>query len=400
MPAHLYINPKGIAVNSHSYSSGDLFKTCPRLYFLDKVRGWKRKDKSAALKFGRALESAIQFYHENGLKPDSGVDEFKRLWIKERDNTELRYTAKEVDWKSLYRAGSEMLKLYEIVLPTLPIVKPVFQARVVKEVFPGSELAGIEDQGFIDIISKAPWVHPLLPHVDIPKWSAYRPLGVDIKTSGVQLSVTQDLLTLDPQLRRYAWLSGILDWSFLWFVKSNPYAFQKGTEITLLTDSGKWTAGQSAVVFQYDEESETALIATAEDIEKIDIAFKDISGKGSKERKTILTAGWLQDGTLTSLTAEHFTKQKLQFIAVRIDPEDVIEEGKTVGKTIVEIVEASKNDFFPKQSGVRFPNAKCTFCSHRGLCLKNDKLRDDLLVQISETKPDDEEDWLSEMSTE
>lgn len=393
--AVLYTNPKGEPVTTSSYSSNDLFKSCPRLYYLDKVVGWKRKDKSAALKFGRAFENGLQFYHDNGLKPDAGVDHFKFLWLAEKENTELKYTKAEVDWKSLYQAGAELLKLYEILLPSLPIRDPVFQANYKKTVFPGSDLADIQDQGYVDVVSRSPWVHPLLPKVDIPKGSPYRVLGIDIKTSGKSLDATPDLLTLDPQLLRYAWLSGILDWGFLWAVKSNPVSFQKGTEVTLLADSGKWKAGDKATISEYDSENQTALLGTEEDIAKVKETLDAIKGKGSTEAKNAAVAQFQTEGVLSRVSTEFFTKMKIQFVAVRMSEEDVKEAGDVVGHDIAGIVEANRTNFWPKHPGVRFPNTRCSFCAHRGICLHNDQLRDNLLVQLSPAAK--EEDWLDDI---
>lgn len=395
MGAKLYTNSKGIDVTTHSYSSGDTWKTCNYLYFLDKIQGWKRRDKSAALMFGRAIESAMQFYHENNLKPDSGIDEFKRIWLAHKDNQELKYTDKEVSWSCLYRSGAEMMRLYEIILPSLPIKDPVWQANVKKEVFPGTRLAGIEDQGFLDIISKSPWVHPLLPKVDIPKGASHRPVVIDVKTAGVEIGATPDLLTLDPQLRRYGWLSGIKDLAFLVFVKSKPDSYQKGVEVSLLEDSGKWTAGQKLTIFKFDKEENSALLTHELNLNGIEESLDQHKGKGSGEKKELQIAQWLAEGILEQVSAEKFTKQKLQFIAVRLSDDDVEEAGDAVGKDIAEIVQAGETGKYIRNPGVRFPNAKCTFCSHRGICLKNNELRDKFLVKIESQKVED--DWLDDI---
>lgn len=395
MGAKLYTNSKGIDVTTHSYSSGDTWKTCNYLYFLDKILGWKRRDKSAALMFGRAIESSMQFYHDNNLKVDGGVDEFKRLWLAHKDNEELHYTDKEVDWKSLYRSGAEMMKLYEIILPTLPIKDPVWQANVKKEVFPGTTLAGIQDQGYLDIISKAPWVHPLLPKVEIPKGATYRPLVIDVKTAGVAIGATPDLLTLDPQLRRYGWLSGLKDLAFLVFVKSKSDSYMKGTEVSLLEASGKWTAGQQLTVFKFDKETNSALLTHGLNMSGLDEGIDAFKGKGSGEKKEAKIAQWLAEEILSSVPAEKFTKQKIQFVAVRITDEDIIEAGEAVAKDIVEIVGAAESGKYLKNPGVRFPHSHCTFCSHRGICLKNNDLRDKFLVKIENPTP--ETDWLDEI---
>jgi hypothetical protein len=390
--AKLYTNPQGKDVTRHSYSSGSLFEDCNFRYYLDKVKGYKRKDKSAALAFGKAVENALQYFHDNGKKPDTGVDQFKIEWLRSKE-ADFKYTKTEIDWANLYASGSQLLKLYEIILPTLPIVNPVWQASVAKEVFPGTTLAGIEDLGYLDMISKAPWEHPMLPKVPVPKDSPYRPLVVDVKTSGKPLDIDPRFMALDPQLARYAWQSGIKDIAFLWLVKSSAMAFQKGTEVTFLEKSGKWTPGDSATVWQFNKEAGTLLVC--ENPRQLEDLFKDISGKGAKDRTDALKVKLLDGGLLTPVPVEAVTKQRIQFAAARISDEDVIAAGNRAAKQIVGIVECSTTGVWPKMPSLRFPKVKCPICDHRGICLGDDKIRDELLVQITPAEP--EKDWLDDL---
>ena len=63
--AFLYINSKGNPWRKHSYSAGNTFDQCPRKYFLQKVMGWKERDNKARFQFGKALENAVQWFHEH-----------------------------------------------------------------------------------------------------------------------------------------------------------------------------------------------------------------------------------------------------------------------------------------------------------------------------------------------
>jgi hypothetical protein len=377
---HLYINSRGEPVRRHSYSSGATWSKCKRLYKLERIDGYRRKDKSAALAFGKAIEDAVQFYHSNGLKPETGQDEFRRIWLLHKDNAELTYTAKEKDWANLRDCGVQLLRLYEILLPTFPIQEPVWQASYAKEVFPGSTLAGLEIGGFVDLISKAPWSHPLLPKVEIPKDSPYRPLLIDIKTG---------LLAMDQQLQTYAWLSGIPDVAFLWFTKGVASSFQKGTEVTLLAGP---RVGERAVVYDCDSETQTLLLGSQENVDKVSAALAEIKGKGSTDIKNRVLVEFESEGALFPAPVDSVTKLKIQFLAVRIAPEDIKEAGEIIGRQIVEIHDAAQTGFYPKSGGVRFPNNQCVYCSHRGICLKDDRLKDELLVQIQTATDDWTED--------
>jgi hypothetical protein len=399
MSASLYVNSKGLPITRHSYSSGTTWDKCSRMFYLEKIKGYRRKDKSAAMAFGKCVEDSIQFFYDNGQKHESGEDEFRRLWLKHQSNEEFVYTAKEKDWVNLRDCGVQLLKLWEILAPTLPIKEPLWQANFTKEVFPGTSLAGIEMSGFTDLISKSDWNHPLLPKVAIPKGSAYRPLIVDLKTSGVEYNITPDMLALDLQLQTYAWLSGISDVAFCVLVKGIVDAFSKGTEITFLTSSEKWIAGDKGVVYKYDEETKVLLITSTAGLQKIAEVLGEIKGKGSTERKELALAQFIVDGDLTPAGVDDVTKMKIQFLAVRIKEEDIREAGQAIAKQIVEIHDASQTGVYLKRSGVRFPNNQCTYCAYRGLCTDNPRLVDDLLVQITPATPaiEEEDDWLSDM---
>jgi len=398
MSAYLYKNYRGVEVNSHSHSSGSTFSFCRQKYYLQKVQGWRTKGENASSKFGVAVEDAIAYYHQNGLKPGEAVDHFKFRWLQFKEVPDLIFKDKEGTWEDLYKSGSQLLALYEIMLPDLPIVKPEFQLRYSREVFPGTELAGLQDQGFVDLLSRGPWVHPLLPKVTVPPNATHRSIIVDIKTSGTALDLTPQILQLDPQLKRYASLSGVRDVAFLWFQRSKPLSFEKGTEITFLEDSGKWTKGQKAVIYEFDSEANSALITHEVNLFSIKTALAEIKGKGSGELKAAKIAEFIADAILTKVPVEHITKQKLKFVAVRMNDEDVEEENRIVAKQMVEIRQASIDNFWPKDgAGVRFPKNNCGWCEMRGHCLRDTQLRDQLLVQI--TNPV-ESDWLDDVQEE
>ncbi len=282
--AHLYVNQDGFPVTTHSYSGGQEFSYCRRKYRLSRVDGWKERsmvlEQKASLKFGDAVEAAIQFYHNNGLVAGEAVAKFRNLW--ERVgllSSGMTYTKKEGSWEDLRDMGVKMMAEYEEKLPGLPFdPAPKFQLNFKKEVFPGTDLAGIFYTAYIDMLHSA------------------APLVVDIKTGAMAMDETPGLLQLDQQLREYAWVTGVPNVAFLWFVK----------------------------------------------------------GK----------------------------KPHMQFVQATISPEDINEAGETIGQEIAEIVAATKRGSFPKQPGIRFPNNKCINCAMLGICIGNDEMRDDLLVNV------------------
>src|ERR1700719_379911 len=245
----LYINPKGTAWRKHSYSAGNLFDRSPHLYYLQKILGWKQKDNKGSFAFGKALEEAIQHHHENN--GEGTIDAFTTRWDVHKDNKEMTYTKTEKDWASLRRTGIDMLRLYIIRQPSLPISMgstTIFQREYSKELLPGDAHYGeIEFAGKLDIISYVDPEHPLLPRLNWkPEYGPLRPLIVDIKTSAVDFPEMYGMAAFDLQLRAYSFLTGIRDASLLWFVKKG-HSFQKGSSISLLEDAGQFKAGQELV---------------------------------------------------------------------------------------------------------------------------------------------------------
>src|SRR5277367_2991703 len=115
----LYLRSDGKPHHKHSYSAGTEWEISPLKYKLHRVDGWREKDNKASFKFGRALESAIQFDYENGRK--GGIEEFQRLWAEHKNDVEIQYTKTEKDWASLDRCGREMMILFRAIRHTLPI---------------------------------------------------------------------------------------------------------------------------------------------------------------------------------------------------------------------------------------------------------------------------------------
>ena len=207
------------------------------------------------------------------------------------------------------------------------------------------------------------------------------------------------MLSLDPQLRRYAWVTGIRNVAFLWLIKTKTNSFKKGDTITLLQDVAGYKAGQELVVAKYDSESDPQfLLGDAGAIQKLEEELKAISGKGATAAKESVTAKYLCDGLLCAAPRDAVTKTKIQWIEAEIPESELPEIGEAVGHEMVSIIDSVDKDRWTKDGGVRFPNNQCTWCAYRGICTGNNTLRDELLVQISSQKEDPkEEDWLSEL---
>jgi hypothetical protein len=382
--AVLYIDAEGNERTRHSYSAGLEFTECPYKYYLHRVMGWKEKVNKAALQFGIALEDAIEFYHKTGLK--NGEEEFIRLWMMSRDK-ELVYTKKEVNWASLMRAGREMMRLYAIRLPKLPIpVDTVFQRKFTKEVFPGHpKFGGIEFFAKLDMIARARPDHPALPQVEWKESDGlYRPVIIDIKTSGIDLDDTPGIVADDLQLRIYAWTDGIYDVAFLWFKKCK-HSFKKGYSATLLVDAERFSAGDEVVIASVEDEKMYIVgnDAMIEEMNKAQGYRPGTDDLDTKKEAKARAAKWREENAIL-VNESDLTKQRLQFSAGRVSAKSALDAGKIVADQIVGIVNAWENDNWTNKFGIRFPHDNRRDSYYRAFVRGDNVFRDAMFEQKAE----------------
>src|SRR6185312_13083245 len=189
---YLYEKKNGDKVTRNSYSGGQDFLNCKRYYKLKRKDGYREKADMARMRFGSCVEDALRFYYENGKA--GMADAFLRKWEIFKE-VPLVYGAREGDWDGLRRMGVEFSNYFEALEPSLGISDPRFQVNYLKELWPGS---GIEQTAYADILCNLNGERQIL----------------DMKVSAEAMP---EMVCLDPQLRQYAWISGILSVGFLWF---------------------------------------------------------------------------------------------------------------------------------------------------------------------------------------
>jgi hypothetical protein len=390
----LYIDSQGEEKTRHSYSAGLEFDTCPYRFHLKRILGWRERDNKGALLFGRALESAIQFYHDNNGV--GGVEEFQRLWIAHKTNEKLTYTAKEISWENLMRAGTDMMKLYAIRQPSLPIpLNTRFQREFLKEIFPGDErLGGIEFYGKLDAMPLVDPHHPMLLKIDWKEsYGLFRPLIVDIKTSGIDLDDTFGIVAHDLQLRTYAWLTGIFDVAFLWFKKAGV-ELSKGISVTLLEDaSDRFKAGDEAVVAQVNKDENFTVILLKDDTEMEEMrkaqGFKENGNLDTTKAAVQRKDEWLaQHGVV--IPQYKVTRQRLQFSSGRVDRRSAEDAGQIAADQIARIVNAWESNKWPNTFGIRYPHDDRRDPFFRAFVLKDSVFRDGMFEQKNDEFFDDE----------
>lgn len=378
----LYRNNKGKEITAHSYSAGLLW-SCARKYKHLKLDGWASREDRVQLTFGTVVEAALVFWENNNREKDLGWQEFQRLWSHYEHDTSILYSAKTGGWEDCLKVGTELLKLYEVTAPSLPIGEnPQFQVNYRKELFPDTEYAGLEWQGFIDVLTEVEYDHPLLPPLDYIPENGKRKLVIDIKTSANPYFEDARLIKLDGQLRQYAWASEIETQAFLVLVK-NKSGISAGETVRTLRDFPILPAGSEVFVLTSNENN-VIIVKDKTLYEKYVTERDEIKGTGSKAKKDELLTDYVLKHGIT-IPLEYVTKQKIQFLAAIIPKEDQLEAGALVGREAIEISEAFQNDFFPKKPGVRFPNQTCISCDALGLCLNDKDLIRQRLIKIDGT---------------
>jgi len=398
--AFLYINSKGQPWRKHSYSAGNTFDQCPFKYYLQKVEGWREKESKARFLFGRALEEAIQWHHEHDGA--GAVDYFIKAWQEHAANKELQYTKVEKDWPTLFKTGVEMVKLYVIKQPSLPIPlggQTLFQKQFEKEVFPGDPMYGeITDLGKLDIISYVDPKHPMLPQlIWKPEYGPLRPIIIDIKTSGVNYPEAYGIAAYDVQLRRYSWQTGIRDVALLTLVKKG-HKIQKKSKVTLLENVGIFKAGQEVVVAAV-EENDIILVANESfiaEMERVQGKKVDKNGKEKTDQTNDAKARrdvWLREfGTIT--VSDNLTKQRLQFNAGFVTVQSANDAGEIAGGQIIRIVnawhrKAAGGVGYPNTFGIRYPHNDSSDPYFKAFVLGDQIYKDQNFTKVDEESMDD-----------
>ena len=356
--AFLYLKTNGEHHQKHSYSAGSDYDQSPSKYYQRRILGWRERDDMARFMFGRAIERAVEYYHDNNAT--GIIEKFLELWAPAQLVQGIVYTKVEKDWETLKKMGVDMLKLYMIRQPSLPIPLgggSVFQREYAKEVFPGDPNYGeIQDAGKLDIVCYVDPAHPMLAPIQWkPEYGLLRPLIVDMKTSGQDYDDRPGMAAFDKQLRRYSWQSGIRDVAFLTFVKKS-LKYKKGSKVTLLKDAGVFKAGTEMLVAGTHEDgaylvSSEMAMAAMDEAQGRKADGKLDTTKLATNRKSI----WIENNAL-ALGEKDFTRQRLQFNAGFVTQESADDAGQIAARQIVSIVNSWKNNKWPNTFGIRFPN--------------------------------------------
>ena len=177
-----------------SYTQISQYLRCPRSYRYRYLDGWQEKDTRAAMVFGRCFETALGAYFE---RRDCTAVLFKE-WEAFRD-ARFEYRKGE-SWDRLLHQGIHLLEKFvrdDRVAVRNP--KENLQRKLTQSLRNGNEFVS-----YIDAVGELDGKTCL----------------IDWKTTTSRYSEgPEGLLSLDPQLTCYSWISGIPDVAFIVFVR-------------------------------------------------------------------------------------------------------------------------------------------------------------------------------------
>jgi hypothetical protein len=179
---------------TYSYTQISQYLRCPRSYRYRYLDGWREKDTRAAMVFGRCFETALGAY----FRRDDACEVLFKEWGAFRD-APFEYR-KGDSWDRLVHQGVHLLQKFAQD-DRVHVRRPQENLQVkLLRTLPGNS----EFVAYIDAIGTLDGKECL----------------IDWKTTTSRYAVEPEgLLTLDPQLICYSWISGISDVALVVFVR-------------------------------------------------------------------------------------------------------------------------------------------------------------------------------------
>jgi hypothetical protein len=179
-----------------SHTQISQYLRCPRSYRYRYLDGWREKETRAAMAFGRCFERALAAYFSG---EDSSAALFKE-WGAFRD-TPFEYKKGE-SWDRLVHQGVHLLEMFARE-DRVQILRPEqdLQVKMIRSLPGGNEFVA-----YIDALGSLDGTKCL----------------IDWKTTASRYpEEPEGLLTLDPQMICYSWISGIRDVALVVFVRKS-----------------------------------------------------------------------------------------------------------------------------------------------------------------------------------
>jgi hypothetical protein len=186
---------------TYSYTQISQYLACPRRYKHRYLDGWKEKDTRAAMLFGRAFENALAAYFR---REDAAAALF-REWSAHQ-HASLLYS-NGVAWDRMLQQGVQLLDRFAQE-DRIRIRQPQrnLQIKFTKSVSPANDFVA-----YVDAIGMLDGSKCLL------EWKT---------TSSRYPEQPEGLLSLDPQLICYSWITGITEVAQVVFVRKRMVEVQ------------------------------------------------------------------------------------------------------------------------------------------------------------------------------
>jgi CRISPR/Cas system-associated exonuclease Cas4 (RecB family) len=186
---------------TYSYTQISQYVRCPRSYRYRYLDGWREKNTRASMVFGRCFEKALGAY----FKQQDCTAALYKEWEVFR-NQPLVYRKRE-SWDRLVHQGVHLLEKF-VREDRVRIPSPIenLQLKLVQTLEGGNDFVS-----YIDAIGELDGKRCL----------------IDWKTTTSRYSEEPEgLLSLDPQLICYSWISGIPDVAFIVFIRKQAPEIQ------------------------------------------------------------------------------------------------------------------------------------------------------------------------------
>jgi PD-(D/E)XK nuclease superfamily len=181
---------------TYSYTQISHYLRCPRSYRYRYLDGWREKDTRAAMAFGRCFETALTAYFS---KEDSTAALFKE-WEAYREAA-LEY-GKGDSWDKFLHQGVHLLHVFaqdDRIRIRRP--KKNLQLKMIRSLPNGGEFIS-----YVDAVGEIDGQRHLIDWKTTTSRYPEEPLG---------------LLSLDPQLVCYSWITGIREVALVVFVRKH-----------------------------------------------------------------------------------------------------------------------------------------------------------------------------------
>jgi hypothetical protein len=186
---------------TYSYSQISQYLSCPRRYRHRYLDGWKEKDTRAAMLFGRVFEQALGAY----FRREDATAVLFREWAAYQ-NQPLHYTNGD-SWDRMLQQGIQLLERFcQDDRIRIPQPRRNLQVKFTRPVSKNNDFVA-----YVDAIGKLDGRRSLI------EWKT---------TSSRYSEEPEGILTLDPQLVCYSWMTGISEVAQVVFVRKRLVEIQ------------------------------------------------------------------------------------------------------------------------------------------------------------------------------